>query len=107
MDDSGDNTRVDPLRQTSVTPLDKISSVLDGPDGLSLMIRHTLLVVLCAALFAQTLFAQTVDTAFFESKIRPVLVAKCYGCHSSKLPAPMGELTLAVSYTHLTLPTKA
>ena len=46
MDDSGDNTRVDPLRQTSVTPLDKISSVLDGPDGLSLMIRHTLLVVL-------------------------------------------------------------
>ena len=53
------------------------------------MIRHTLLVVLCAPLFAQT-----VDKAFFESKIRPVLVAKCYGCHSSKLRAPMGALTL-------------
>ena len=29
---------------------------------------------------------------FFEKKIRPLLVSKCYGCHS-------------VSYTHLTLPT--
>jgi hypothetical protein len=48
-----------------------------------------LYVVLCAPLFAQT-----VDTAFFESKIRPVLVAKCYGCHSSKSRAPMGALTL-------------
>ena len=89
VDDSGDNTRMDSLRQTTVTAPDKISSVLDDPDGRSLMIRHTLLVVLCAPLFAQT-----VDTAFFESKIRPVLVAKCYGCHSSKLRAPMGALTL-------------
>jgi hypothetical protein len=30
----------------------------------------------------------------FEKKIRPVLVAKCYACHSSKLAAPMGGLTL-------------
>jgi hypothetical protein len=40
------------------------------------------------------LFAQTPDAAFFESKIRPVLVGKCYGCHSSKLKAPMGGLVL-------------
>jgi hypothetical protein len=40
------------------------------------------------------LFAQTPDPAFFETKIRPVLVGKCYGCHSSKLKAPMGGLAL-------------
>src|SRR5215472_2188411 len=31
---------------------------------------------------------------FFESKIRPVLVTSCYGCHSSKLQSPMGGLVL-------------
>src|SRR4051812_14305191 len=30
----------------------------------------------------------------FESKIRPVLSAKCYACHSSKLKSPMSGLTL-------------
>jgi hypothetical protein len=39
-------------------------------------------------------FAQAPDTAFFETKIRPVLVAKCYGCHASTLPSPMGGLAL-------------
>ena len=34
------------------------------------------------------------DFAFFEAKIRPVLVGKCYGCHSSKLSSPKGELNL-------------
>ena len=38
--------------------------------------------------------AQTIDLSFFESKIRPVLATKCYGCHSSKLKAPMGGLVL-------------
>jgi len=38
--------------------------------------------------------AQQPDTAFFESKIRPVLAAKCYACHSSNLKAPMAELVL-------------
>lgn len=40
------------------------------------------------------LFAQEPDAAFFESKIRPVLATKCYGCHSSKLSAPMGGFVL-------------
>ena len=39
-------------------------------------------------------FAQTVDTAFFETKIRPVLVAKCYQCHVSSMKPPMGGLAL-------------
>ena len=40
------------------------------------------------------LWAQKPDASLFESKIRPVLAAKCYGCHSSKLKAPMGGLVL-------------
>ena len=34
------------------------------------------------------------DSELFEKKIRPVLAAKCYGCHSSKLKSPMGGLVL-------------
>src|SRR5450432_1570553 len=34
------------------------------------------------------------DVQFFETKIRPILANKCYGCHSSKLRAPMGSLAL-------------
>src|SRR6185312_16263653 len=37
---------------------------------------------------------QAPDNAFFESKIRPVLATKCYGCHSAKLKSPMGGLVL-------------
>jgi len=46
------------------------------------------------SLLATTLLAQTPDETFFETKIRPVLANKCYGCHSSKLKAPMGGLIL-------------
>ena len=38
------------------------------------------------------LAAQPQDSSFFEAKIRPVLVTKCYACHSSKLKSPMGGL---------------
>src|SRR5437867_8603 len=38
--------------------------------------------------------AQPNGVDIFESKIRPVLVAKCYSCHSSKLRSPMGNLAL-------------
>lgn len=38
--------------------------------------------------------AQAPDSTLFESKVRPVLATKCYGCHSSKLKAPMGGLVL-------------
>jgi hypothetical protein len=31
---------------------------------------------------------------FFESKVRPVLVQKCYGCHNSKMKTPLGGLRL-------------
>src|SRR5947207_15855478 len=38
--------------------------------------------------------AQTPGPEFFEAKVRPVLAAKCFACHSSKLKSPMGALTL-------------
>jgi hypothetical protein len=56
------------------------------------MSRSPLFVVL--SLFSVWPLLAQQDTAFFESKIRPVLAAKCYACHSSKLKAPMGSLTL-------------
>lgn len=53
------------------------------------MIRLGPILLIC---FAVT--AQTPDATQFETKIRPVLATKCYGCHSSKLKAPMGGLVL-------------
>ena len=32
------------------------------------------------------------DVAFFEAKIRPVLVERCHECHSSQAPKPKGGL---------------
>ena len=34
------------------------------------------------------------ETSFFESKIRPVLIAECYGCHSNKSGNAKGGLRL-------------
>src|ERR1700676_702807 len=52
------------------------------------------LAIFAAMLGAEGLSAQTVDDAFFEKEIRPVLAGKCFGCHSSKLKKPMGGLRL-------------
>lgn len=54
------------------------------------MTRYWLLLPVLSALG----FAQAPDAAFFEAKIRPVLTTKCYGCHSTKLTAPMGGFVL-------------
>src|SRR5258708_2259071 len=49
-----------------------------------------------ALFFAARLCAQIPagQLEFFEKKIRPVLVEKCYPCHSAKLARPMGGLRL-------------
>ena len=53
------------------------------------------IVGLAIAISASTsVSAQTPEIEFFEAKIRPVLVQKCYGCHNSKMPAPKGSLVL-------------
>src|SRR5579863_3329991 len=49
---------------------------------------------LIAFLVCVGLRAQAPDLTFFEAKIRPVFVAKCFACHSSALKAPMSGLTL-------------
>ncbi len=56
------------------------------------MTRYWLALVLVVA--ARSASAQPAGTDFFESRIRPVLAQRCYGCHSSKLAAPKSELTL-------------
>ena len=41
---------------------------------------------------AASLSAQSPGLELFEKEIRPALVNKCYGCHSTKLKTPMGGL---------------
>ena len=57
-------------------------------------IRRSMAVPLAFLWASAALSAQTTDVEFFEAKIRPVLAQKCYGCHSSKMPAPKGSLVL-------------
>ncbi len=38
--------------------------------------------------------AHKADAAFFESKVRPVLEAHCYSCHSQQVAKPKGDLRL-------------
>src|SRR5688572_15663953 len=56
------------------------------------MKRYWLALLLIAV--ARPALARSADVEFFEQKIRPVLVQRCYSCHSSKLAAPKGDLTL-------------
>jgi len=44
---------------------------------------------------AQSTPASAAESAeFFENKIRPVFATRCFGCHSSKLASPKGDLRL-------------
>jgi hypothetical protein len=60
---------------------------------------HYLRKAALTALLAARVFAQLLpdQTEFFEKKIRPVLVEKCYACHGAKLSKPMGGLRLDTS----------
>ena len=54
--------------------------------------------ILVASLGAAEPTSEQVE--FFEKKIRPMLVQKCYGCHNSKMKTPLGGLRLS----HVSLP---
>src|SRR5258706_16137642 len=55
-------------------------------------ISGALLLLACRSLFGQS--PNTEGIEFFEKNVRPLLAARCYGCHSSKLDKPMGGLLL-------------
>ena len=55
--------------------------------------RHCIVGAILALSVSTPLLAQT-DAEFFETKIRPVLVQRCYSCHNSKMAAPKGDLIL-------------
>jgi hypothetical protein len=59
-----------------------------------MLIRRAIAGLIIVLSASTALSAQTSDIEFFEAKIRPVLVQKCYGCHNSKMPAPKGSLVL-------------
>jgi hypothetical protein len=50
----------------------------------------------CAAVLVLRLHAQATNeqTEFFEKKIRPLLVERCYGCHGPESKPPAGGLRL-------------
>jgi hypothetical protein len=56
--------------------------------------RHTLVGAFLTLAAIPVAAQQSVSNEFFESKIRPVLAAKCYACHNSKMKEPKGYLTL-------------
>ena len=59
-----------------------------------MLMRRWIVGLIVSVCSSTPLFAQTTDIEFFEARIRPVLVQKCYGCHNSKMPAPKAELVL-------------
>ncbi len=56
--------------------------------------RHCIVGAIFALSVSAPISAQTTDVEFFETKIRPVLVQRCYSCHNSKMAAPKGDLIL-------------
>ena len=56
--------------------------------------RHILVGASLVAVAASPALAQPVANEFFESRIRPILAAKCYACHNSTMKEPKGYLTL-------------
>ena len=74
--------------------LDYIGTVTLADDNFMTISRRTFLQVFLLATATGTHTAWAVDDAFFESRIRPVLVEHCYECHSSGSEDLMGGLLL-------------
>ena len=58
------------------------------------LLRFVCLAAVVSAVGPSSLSAQDRGRDFFETKIRPVLVRECYGCHSSKAKGIKGGLRL-------------
>ena len=59
-----------------------------------MFVRDCIVGAILALSVSTPLAAQGTDVEFFEAKIRPVLVQRCYSCHNSKMAAPKGDLIL-------------
>ena len=59
-----------------------------------MFVRDCIVGAILALSVSTPLAAQATDVEFFEAKIRPVLVQRCYSCHNSKMAAPKGDLIL-------------
>lgn len=55
-----------------------------------MLVAAFLFIAVTPTVFAQELAREELN--FFESKIRPVLIKECYGCHSAKTGATKGGL---------------
>src|SRR5688572_16607945 len=62
--------------------------------GLMIVYRRVLVGAFLMGAAAGPAHAQQITNEFFEAKIRPVLAAKCYACHNSKMKEPKGYLML-------------
>lgn len=66
----------------------------------SLLLSASLVTLLLPTAWSEEITAE--QTNFFESKIRPVLIQECYGCHSSKAGNVRGGLRLDTqALTHI------
>src|SRR5262245_66138435 len=65
-----------------------------GPGRFRVLARASILLAILGTqpIRAEELIAEHV--AFFEQKIRPLLIAKCYKCHSAEAKSPKGGLRL-------------
>src|SRR5688572_30936413 len=80
--------------QSSFPPSRKRYGATVNGRGLMTVHRHVLVGAFLMVVAAGPARAQQVTNEFFEAKIRPVLAAKCYACHNSKMKEPKGYLTL-------------
>ena len=62
--------------------------------GAGLLLHFGIFVFLLLAASATSGIAQEAEIEFFEKKIRPVLVERCYKCHSSDSKKVKGKLLL-------------
>jgi Protein of unknown function (DUF1549)/Protein of unknown function (DUF1553)/Planctomycete cytochrome C len=58
------------------------------------LIRHTIFAAVATVVAAPAWAATDEATAFFESRIRPVLVERCFKCHADRIKSPKGGLRL-------------
>jgi hypothetical protein len=76
-----------------------LEASVNGPCSKDALMRALRVLLGCAVVLAASPVlgqeaSRQPDPAFFEAKIRPVLAAHCYSCHSGEVKDPKGKLRL-------------